>query len=181
MIIFDVAPTPWISPTHRCNRLHAYPCGYYGDPLKPCTCSSSTVTSYQKRIFDLGLDLSGRFVEEVVAKVLIIHAGGFDMDIDAVQERSGDAQELQRQQFQLDENSSGTPNPQVTSCNSDMHPPEIYTYSSLDDDQRQPGSYQTRGNYSGDDSNKPLFRITLKLRYCCLPAYIFTQIKPVCE
>ncbi|MEX2143755.1 MAG: YifB family Mg chelatase-like AAA ATPase [Anaerolineales bacterium] len=26
------------------------PCGYYGDPLKPCTCSSSTITRYQKRL-----------------------------------------------------------------------------------------------------------------------------------
>lgn len=26
------------------------PCGYYGDPVRPCTCSSSTVTRYQKRI-----------------------------------------------------------------------------------------------------------------------------------
>jgi magnesium chelatase family protein len=26
------------------------PCGYYGDPLKPCTYSQSSVTKYQKRI-----------------------------------------------------------------------------------------------------------------------------------
>ena len=26
------------------------PCGYYGDPIKPCTCAPSTVTKYQKRI-----------------------------------------------------------------------------------------------------------------------------------
>jgi magnesium chelatase family protein len=26
------------------------PCGYYGDPVKPCTCSPGTVTKYQKRI-----------------------------------------------------------------------------------------------------------------------------------
>ena len=26
------------------------PCGYYGDPVKPCTCSSGIVTKYQKRI-----------------------------------------------------------------------------------------------------------------------------------
>ena len=26
------------------------PCGYYGDPTRPCTCSSSMVTRYQKRI-----------------------------------------------------------------------------------------------------------------------------------
>ena len=26
------------------------PCGYYGDPVKPCTCSPAMVTKYQKRI-----------------------------------------------------------------------------------------------------------------------------------
>ena len=26
------------------------PCGYYGDPVKACTCSAGTVTKYQKRI-----------------------------------------------------------------------------------------------------------------------------------
>ena len=26
------------------------PCGFYGDPIKPCTCAPSTVTKYQKRI-----------------------------------------------------------------------------------------------------------------------------------
>ena len=32
------------------NRLHACPCGYYGDPVKLCTCSDMAVTRYQKRI-----------------------------------------------------------------------------------------------------------------------------------
>ncbi|MBN1430858.1 MAG: YifB family Mg chelatase-like AAA ATPase [Anaerolineae bacterium] len=26
------------------------PCGYYGDPVKPCTCSQSTITRYRQRI-----------------------------------------------------------------------------------------------------------------------------------
>jgi len=26
------------------------PCGYFGDPVKACTCSSSTITRYQKRL-----------------------------------------------------------------------------------------------------------------------------------
>ncbi len=30
--------------------MNPYPCGYYGDPVKACTCSPSTVTKYQKRI-----------------------------------------------------------------------------------------------------------------------------------
>ena len=45
------------------------PCGYYGDPVKECTCSHGTVLRYQKRISgplslplcfsDLRLDRSG--------------------------------------------------------------------------------------------------------------------------
>ncbi|MEA3327716.1 MAG: ATP-binding protein [Chloroflexota bacterium] len=30
--------------------MHACPCGYFGDPTRPCTCSSTMVTHYQKRI-----------------------------------------------------------------------------------------------------------------------------------
>ncbi|GAB4581714.1 MAG: hypothetical protein Fur0022_44640 [Anaerolineales bacterium] len=30
--------------------MYPCPCGYYGDPVKECTCSSSTVTKYPKRI-----------------------------------------------------------------------------------------------------------------------------------
>ena len=26
------------------------PCGYYGDPVKPCTCSNQVIQKYQKRI-----------------------------------------------------------------------------------------------------------------------------------
>lgn len=35
---------------------YPYPCGYYGDSQKHCTCTSSTVTKYQKRISGLLLD-----------------------------------------------------------------------------------------------------------------------------
>ncbi len=30
--------------------MYPCPCRYYGDPVKPCTCSSGTVTKYRKRI-----------------------------------------------------------------------------------------------------------------------------------
>lgn len=32
------------------GAMNPCPCGYYGDPTRPCTCSSATVTKYQKRI-----------------------------------------------------------------------------------------------------------------------------------
>jgi predicted ATPase with chaperone activity len=32
------------------NCVHPYPCGYYGDAMKPCSCAHALVTKYQKRI-----------------------------------------------------------------------------------------------------------------------------------
>jgi magnesium chelatase family protein len=39
------------------------PCGYYGDPVKQCTCSPSTVSRYQKRISGPLLDRIDIFVQ----------------------------------------------------------------------------------------------------------------------
>jgi magnesium chelatase family protein len=40
-----------------CNSYpHACPCGYYGDPVKECTCSATAITRYQKKISGLLLD-----------------------------------------------------------------------------------------------------------------------------
>ena len=33
-----------------CFYEYPCPCGYFSDPVKACTCASSTVTKYQKRI-----------------------------------------------------------------------------------------------------------------------------------
>ena len=30
--------------------MNSCPCGYYGDPIKECTCTPAMVTRYQKRI-----------------------------------------------------------------------------------------------------------------------------------
>ena len=42
---------------------HACPCGNYGDPVKPCVCSESTVSRYQRRISGPLLDRIDLFVE----------------------------------------------------------------------------------------------------------------------
>jgi predicted ATPase with chaperone activity len=42
--------------TYLYTDLNECPCGYYGDPTRPCTCSSTTVTRYQKRISDPLMD-----------------------------------------------------------------------------------------------------------------------------
>jgi magnesium chelatase family protein len=38
------------------GAMNPCPCGFYGDPVKPCTCSSAMVTKYQKRISGPMLD-----------------------------------------------------------------------------------------------------------------------------
>mgnify|MGYP002682089529 CR=1 FL=1 len=40
------------------GALNPCPCGYYGDPVKECTCSAAMVTRYQKRISGPLLDRS---------------------------------------------------------------------------------------------------------------------------
>src|SRR3982750_1270120 len=35
---------------HRSCYLHGCPCGYNGDPVKECTCSSTMISRYQKKI-----------------------------------------------------------------------------------------------------------------------------------
>jgi magnesium chelatase family protein len=32
------------------GAMNPCPCGYYGDPVKPCTCSNQVITRYQKRL-----------------------------------------------------------------------------------------------------------------------------------
>ena len=39
------------------------PCGYFGDPIKECNCSPSTISRYQKRISGPLLDRIDMFVQ----------------------------------------------------------------------------------------------------------------------
>ncbi len=41
---------PWINTKILSHCVYPYPCGWYNDPIKPCTCAPSAVTKYQKRL-----------------------------------------------------------------------------------------------------------------------------------
>jgi magnesium chelatase family protein len=99
------------------------PCGYYGDPIKPCTCALSTVTKYQHRI-------SGPLLDRID-----IHVNVPRVDYEKLSDlRLGEpsstiavrvetAREIQRQRFK------GT----KLTCNADMHPAEVRQYCDLDE------------------------------------------------
>ena len=108
------------------SAMNPCPCGYFGDPVRPCTCSSATVTKYQKRIsgplldrIDIHIEVPRLDYEKLSEKRLGEHS-------DVVRRRVEAARQMQRERFEK------------TSlvCNSDMRPAEVRKYCSLDDTSR---------------------------------------------
>jgi magnesium chelatase family protein len=108
------------------------PCGYYGDPIKECTCSSSTVTRYQKRIsgplldrFDIHIEVPRVEYEKLSDERL----GGFSIDI---QHRMEAARDIQRERFR-DATPFESNSHLAITCNADMHNAEILHSCQLDE------------------------------------------------
>lgn len=98
------------------------PCGYYGDPVKPCTCSPGTVVKYQKRISGPLLDRIDIFVSVPRIDYEKLSDRRAGESVESVRERVEKARRLQRQRFEA---SNGT------SCNAEMRPAEIRKYCTL--------------------------------------------------
>jgi magnesium chelatase family protein len=107
------------------------PCGYYGDPLKACTCSTSTVTRYQKRISGPLLDRIDIHVEVPRVDYEKLSDDRFGEPSASVQARIESARELQRDRFKYEGAEKIESGTQLT-CNSDMHPAEVRKYCQLD-------------------------------------------------
>ena len=127
----NLVAKPWKSPACRYTGLHACPCGYFGDPIKPCTCSSSTVTRYQKRISGPLLDRIDIHVEVPRVDYEKLSDDRFGEPSADVQARVESARKIQRERFNLN-NSSQDDNNSLLTCNSDMHPAEIRKFCQLD-------------------------------------------------
>lgn len=102
------------------------PCGYYGDPVRPCTCSAAVVTKYQKRIsgplldrIDIHIEVPRLGYEKLSEKRPGEHS-------EVVRRRVETARQVQRERF---ENTGLV-------CNSDMRPAEVRKYCSLDETSR---------------------------------------------
>ena len=109
------------------------PCGYYGDPVKPCTCSASTVTKYQKRISGPLLDRIDIHIEvpRVAYEKLSDQRTGEPSA--TIRTRVEAARDIQRKRFAASASSSEPSNLQLVTCNSDMRPAEVRQFCPLDD------------------------------------------------
>jgi len=99
------------------------PCGYYGDPVKPCTCSMGTILKYQKRI-------SGPLLDRIDIHIQVPRVDYEKLSDSRLGEPSAIIQQRvesarQRQRERLAETS--------LTCNADMRPAEIRQHCTLDD------------------------------------------------
>ena len=99
------------------------PCGYFGDPLRECTCSPSTVTRYQRRI-------SGPLLDRID-----IHADVPRVDFDKLSDqRLGEPSDAIRPRVEAARarQRARLADPGLT-CNAEMGPAEVRQYCPLDD------------------------------------------------
>ena len=104
------------------------PCGYFGDPVKACTCSAGTVTKYQKRISGPLLDRIDIHVEVPRVEYDKLSSGRLGEPSQILQQRVEAARQVQRRRFD-GQPDAGTP----IACNADMRPAEVRRYCQLDD------------------------------------------------
>lgn len=108
------------------------PCGYYGDPVKPCTCSTAVITKYQKRISGPLLDRIDIYVEVPRVEYEKLSDSRLGEPSSAVRQRVEQARLRQRARF----TASNSHFDDSIFCNADMRPAEIRQFCALDDASR---------------------------------------------
>jgi magnesium chelatase family protein len=106
------------------GAMNPCPCGYYGDPVKPCTCSSSTVTKYQKRISGPLLDRIDIHIEVPRVEYDKLSDRRLGEPSAVIQKRVEASRDIQRGRFRKDGD---------ISCNADMRPAEVRQFCQLDE------------------------------------------------
>jgi len=117
------------------------PCGYYGDPVKPCTCSSAMVTKYQKRISGPLLDRIDIHIEVPRLEYEKLSDARLGEPSAVIRARIEAAREIQRQRFKSApaKNGDALPGddkiiaPRAIMTNAEMHPAEVRKYCELDE------------------------------------------------
>ena len=95
--------------------LNVCPCGYYGDPVKQCTCTPSMISRYQKRISGPLLDRIDIFAQVPRIEYEKLTEERMGESSDEVRSRVEEARSIQRERFQ------GT----RLTCNAEMTPVEV--------------------------------------------------------
>jgi magnesium chelatase family protein len=108
------------------GAMNPCPCGYFGDPVRECTCTPGTVARYKKRISGPLLDRIDLFVEVPRIEYEKLVQPRSAESSRQIRGRIGSAREIQRRRFE----GAGL----IT--NSEMGPVEVWDYCPVDDPAR---------------------------------------------
>ncbi len=104
------------------------PCGYFGDPVRACTCSLATVTKYQKRISGPLLDRIDIHIQVPRVEYEKLSDDRLGEPSSIIRQRVEAARLQQRQRFQ----STGASDGSLVACNADMRPGDLRKFCQLD-------------------------------------------------
>jgi len=102
--------------------LNGCQCGFYGDPVRACTCAPGAVTRYQRRISGPLMDRIDLFVEVPRVDYEKLVSPASSEGSAQVRERVTRAQAVQRQRFHKTARAS----------NAEMGPVEVWEFCSVD-------------------------------------------------
>ena len=110
------------------------PCGFYGDPVKPCTCSQQVVTKYQKRISGPLLDRIDIHIEVPRVEYEKLSDQRLGEPSESIRRRVEAARVRQRERFANPvETQHAASLPSGITSNADMRPAEVRQFCQLDD------------------------------------------------
>ncbi len=104
------------------GAMNPCPCGYYGDPVKECTCTSSMISRYQKRISGPLLDRIDIFVQVPRIEYEKLTEERMGESSEEARSRVERARSIQQQRFQ------GT----KLTCNAEMTPVEVRDFCQVE-------------------------------------------------
>ena len=115
--------------------MNPYPCGYFGDSQKPCTCAPAVVTKYQKRISGPILDRIDIHIEVPRVDYEKLSGNKLGETSESIRKRVQTARDIQTQRY----SPSGTMSSIRTSnnessnivCNADMRIGEVRQFCAL--------------------------------------------------
>ncbi len=102
------------------------PCGFYGDPTRPCTCAVGAIQKYQKRISGPLLDRIDIHIQVPRVEYEKLSEKRLGEPSAVIRQRVEAARQKQRTRFLTDGNSTLV-------CNADMRPAEIRKFCVLDE------------------------------------------------
>ena len=109
-------------------------CGFYGDPVKPCTCAPAAVTKYQKRISGPLLDRIDIHIEVPRVDYEKLSGDRVGESSESIRKRVQTARNIQQVRFTNPSTSSGQRYQSDIICNADMRVGEIRQFCRLQDE-----------------------------------------------